>query len=423
MSRLVAFAVLLPLLAISAATVASPRLKLDDVHLAAVGRTADEAARIAAVLRPTTDFSVPERFEENQAGAATVPAMTYADAFSQPSANMSFARELDFRVGNGLFRKLWVAAPSSTLASDGLGPLYNARGCQNCHFKDGRGHPPEGPDDDAVSMFLRVSIPGAARTRRSTEIEGYIATLPDPTYGGQLQEFGTAGHPAEYRLGVSYEEREVPLAGGETASLRATDLSAPKISATARCTRGDAVAPGRAADDRPRPARGGAGGGYPRPRRSGGCRRRRHLGPAECRLVAASTARPMLGRFGWKAGAPTILRTVGRRLLRRHRHLEPAVPAAAGATARRPRSPAGPRRAAPTTTAGVEIDAEGLDLVAFYSRNLGVPARRDVGRPAGAARQGGVLRGRLPRLPRAQVRDPPARGPPRAELPADLALH
>ncbi|HAC49287.1 MAG TPA: thiol oxidoreductase, partial [Sulfitobacter sp.] len=36
---------------------------------------------------------------------------------------------------------------------------------------------------------------------------------------------------------------------------------------------------------------------------------------------------------------------------------------------------------------GTEIDAEGLDLVTFYSRNLAVPARRDVGAPE-------VLRGK-----------------------------
>ena len=53
---------------------------------------------------------------------------------------MPFEREMDFKLGNALFRKTWVAAPASTLASDGLGPLYNARACQDCHLKDGRGH-------------------------------------------------------------------------------------------------------------------------------------------------------------------------------------------------------------------------------------------------------------------------------------------
>ncbi|MEO0792354.1 MAG: di-heme oxidoredictase family protein, partial [Pseudomonadota bacterium] len=64
------------------------------------------------------------------------------NAFSHGSGNMGFAREFDFKIGNAIFRKLWVSSPASTKSSDGLGPLYNARSCQTCHLKDGRGHPP-----------------------------------------------------------------------------------------------------------------------------------------------------------------------------------------------------------------------------------------------------------------------------------------
>ena len=54
-----------------------------------------------------------------------------------------------------------MSSLSSTKSVDGLGPLFNARSCQRCHLKDGRGHPPAAnwPDDDAVSMFLHLSIP------------------------------------------------------------------------------------------------------------------------------------------------------------------------------------------------------------------------------------------------------------------------
>lgn len=129
----------LPLLALGTPATAQV---LGDPHLAVIPRTPEEAARIAAVVTPG---ATPSPFEANPGGAATVRARTNADAFSQPSGNMSFERRADFAIGNGLFRKIWVSAPSSTLASDGLGPFYNARGCQNCHIKDGRGHPPSEP--------------------------------------------------------------------------------------------------------------------------------------------------------------------------------------------------------------------------------------------------------------------------------------
>ena len=57
------------------------------------------------------------------AGAAGLLAMVQAGASS----------ELDVAIGRALFKRAWVPAPSSTLANDGLGPLYNARACISCH--------------------------------------------------------------------------------------------------------------------------------------------------------------------------------------------------------------------------------------------------------------------------------------------------
>ncbi|MEM8697713.1 MAG: di-heme oxidoredictase family protein, partial [Pseudomonadota bacterium] len=188
----------------------------DDPHLPIVPRTEAEAARIAKVLRPPTDFSAPEAFEDRPAGAATRFGYLNTHAFSSASANMPFERELDFKVGNGLFKKLWVSSPASTKASDGLGPLYNARSCQRCHLKDGRGHTPNGPEDNAVSLLLKIGLPGG----EPGPIPGSHAVQPHPVYGGQLQDFSTAGVPAEHRLGVIWEEFEVQLSGGDVAVLR-----------------------------------------------------------------------------------------------------------------------------------------------------------------------------------------------------------
>src|SRR5262245_1663890 len=46
---------------------------------------------------------------------------------------------LDFEIGRALFDRQWAAAPSSTQAADGLGPMFNARGCNACHPGGGRG--------------------------------------------------------------------------------------------------------------------------------------------------------------------------------------------------------------------------------------------------------------------------------------------
>ncbi|WP_299288252.1 di-heme oxidoredictase family protein [uncultured Tateyamaria sp.] len=156
-----------------------------DLHLPVIPWTDAEAERILKIITPTTNFNKAEQLEGNSTGSATVRVIDSSDAFSSPSANISFENQLDFKVGNGLFKKLWVSALSSTLASDGLGRLFNARCCQRCHFKDGRGHPPDGPDDSATSMLIRISIRGGVAPQ---DIVDYTTNQPRPNHGGQIQD-------------------------------------------------------------------------------------------------------------------------------------------------------------------------------------------------------------------------------------------
>ena len=169
------------------------------------------------VTRPTTDFTTPEPFEQNAAGAATISATTAAKAFKSPSANMAFERKMNFLLGEALFEKLWVSSPSSTKASDGVGPLYNARSCARCHPNAGRGHPPQNSDEPTTSMFMRLSVPGGVNV---PAIKGYIATQAEPVYGLQFQDVSVGGLLPEGQLKVRYQEVEIALAGGEVARLR-----------------------------------------------------------------------------------------------------------------------------------------------------------------------------------------------------------
>ncbi|MDD8024396.1 MAG: di-heme oxidoredictase family protein, partial [Paracoccaceae bacterium] len=167
--------------------------------LALVGpAVADDAARVAAVTAWTTDFSAPEPFEARPAGAATVT------RFADPAATLDPARRMDFALGAAVFEKLWVAAPSSTRASDGLGPLFNARSCAGCHPGTGRGTPP--PTPGAISgLVLKLATP-----------DGH----PDPLRGSQLQDRAVLGVPAEGALTLEWSETRVVLAGGDMVALR-----------------------------------------------------------------------------------------------------------------------------------------------------------------------------------------------------------
>lgn len=357
---------------------------LDEPYLDIVPRTQDEIDRIAAVTAFPQDFTTSSPFEANSAGAATVRAMTGANGFSQSSRNLSFEDELTFKVGDGLFKKLWVSSPSSTLASDGLGPLYNARSCQRCHVKDGRGHPPEAGDEDATSIFLRVSIPGSYEDGIA-EIEDFIATLPEPTYGGQMQDFGVAGYPAEYRFDVTYVEETVALSEGETATLRhptyrAADLGYGPMHPDAMFS--PRVAPQMIGLGMIEaiPAADILAHADPDDADGDGISGRANI------VWSDEFGQPLLGRFGLKAGMPTIKEQSANAFAGDIGISSPLVP--------KPWGDCTPAQVDCRNAAhgdgdvrGQEVDAEGLDLVTFYSRNLGVPERRDVDDPE-------VLRGK-----------------------------
>ena len=180
-----------------------------------------------AEAKSEIDFTQLEKGEIKAGGTTTHFKRANAKAFSHPAANMPFEAQLDFRIGNGIFKKLWVAAPSSTTASDGLGPQYNARSCMQCHVRDGRGHTPEAnwPDDNAVSMFLRLSIPPQNVEQQQLLRERKLGAIPEPMYGTQLQEFAVTGLPAEGKMQIRYTEKQITLNDNEQVSLRVPEYS------------------------------------------------------------------------------------------------------------------------------------------------------------------------------------------------------
>ena len=346
--------------------------------LAGTVRAPEDAERVAAVTQPTSDFTKPEAYEANPAGAATSDAPVNLSVFSHPSANMSFDRQLDFRVGDGIFRKLWVTAPSSTESSDGLGPLFNARSCQSCHLKDGRGAPPAG-DDVAVSLFLRLSIEPETEAQRRALEEFRQPVIAEPTYGTQLQNFSVPGILAEGRMKIDYTPEEVTLADGTVVTLQApvysiVDLNYgplhPKTLMSPRLAPpmiGMGLLEAIPADEilahaDPDDADGDGISGRPN------------------WAWNAQEDRLDLGRFGWKAGEPTVLQQSA--------HAFAGDMGISSAVADRWAGDCMEVQAdcigAPDgrdADEGVEVPAQMFDLVVFYARNLAVPARRDIDDP------------------------------------------
>ncbi|WP_425608815.1 di-heme oxidoredictase family protein [Vibrio brasiliensis] len=180
---------------------------------------------LASVLMLST--SSPTFAYDVTSGGGTSVNKEGPNAFSLPAGNLPMSKRLDFSVGNSFFRNPWVQAPASTDARDGLGPLFNTNGCQNCHIKDGRGHPPEADDLHAVSMLVRLSIPAMTPEQKKAYIKDGV--IPEPTYGGQLQDFALQDQVAEGKIEITYQEIPVTFADGTQVSLRKPNLSITQL--------------------------------------------------------------------------------------------------------------------------------------------------------------------------------------------------
>lgn len=335
-------------------------------------------AALSALLAPTTDFTKPEPGEEKPGGEATSRGSTDTpNAFSLSSGNMDFKRELDFKVGNGIFRKNWVSAPSSTDASDGLGPLFNSRACQNCHLKDGRGHPPLSTDvpDTSGSMLVRLSVPPASEDEKALLAAHKMNSLPDPTYGGQLQDFAIQGIKAEGKLNIVYTEQVVKLAGGDIVSLRVPAYSLTDLSY-------GAASPNIMLSPRVAPQMIGLGLLEAVPEEQ----ILAHADPDDADKDGISGKpnlvwsrehnRVMLGRFGWKAGVPTIAQQTAEAFNGDIGLSTTMIPKGAGdCTPQETECLAAPTGDSPKSQ-NVEVGDDLFNMVVFYSKNLAVPARR-----------------------------------------------
>jgi CxxC motif-containing protein (DUF1111 family) len=156
----------------------------------------------------------PEEDEELSGGKEGTVFNKSADAFGQPFIHLTHEEIRQFQIGNSLNRNNWVAAPASTTARDGLGPLFNASACASCHARDGRGIPFNSSGQPTQSILFRLSVRDEAGN-----------VVPEPTYGGQLQHQVISGAVAEGKVSITYEELPGTYPDGTRYSLRKPSYS------------------------------------------------------------------------------------------------------------------------------------------------------------------------------------------------------
>ncbi len=318
-------------------------------------------------------FTQAEPGEARSGGAATVR-KTDQNAFSLPSANLPPSRRVDFSVGNSFFRNPWVIAPSTTTARDGLGPLFNTNACQNCHIKDGRGHPPTPDAANAVSMLVRLSIPDAPQYASVIE---QLGVVPEPVYGGQFQDMSVPGVAPEGKVRVDYTPVPVRFKDGTEVELRKPTLQMTQLNY-------GPMHPDTRFSARIAPPMIGLGLLEAIPEEAllanaaAQAKEKNGINGRPNQVWDDAQQKTVVGRFGWKAGQPNLN--------------QQNVHAFSGdmglTTSLRPIDDCtDAQTACKQAPNGNGLDGEPevsdniLRLVLFYSRNLAVPARRDVSTP------------------------------------------
>lgn len=132
----------------------------------------------------------------NLPGGATTSFELSRESFAQPAENLNPRSFAQFFSGDTIFNTNWVNAASVVDGRDGLGPLFNTRSCSACHFKDGRGRPPE-TGEIPSGFLIRISL--------SEHGEGE-APQPHPVYGNQISVRALPGLPPEAVVEITYQE-------------------------------------------------------------------------------------------------------------------------------------------------------------------------------------------------------------------------
>ena len=303
-------------------------------------------------------------------GGETTATNVTRNAFSFSARNLTNEQRRRFEVGDSFFEQNWVTAPASTEARDGLGPTFNAQSCSSCHALDGRGRPPFADDDPERGLLLRLSLPEQFRDLYApgTLAAPRGAPLPDPVYGGQLQDRAIQRVQPEGRIVITYVEIHGQYADGTTYTLLKPSYAIadpafgephPELLISPR------VAPSvfgmglleaipldvleQLAD--PQDADGDGVSG------------RIHM------IWNPDTGQFDVGRFGWKATVPSVLRQSANAFLgdigiTSSIHREQNCPQAQTACA------------AAITGGDPEVSDDRLEAVVFYTQTLAVPAAR-----------------------------------------------
>ncbi len=293
-------------------------------------------------------------------------------AFSLPVASLQKEQLEVFFKGKEQFNEAWVVAPDPA-GVWGLGPTFNEDRCAHCHVNNGRAAAPPDRGEAERGVLVRLSIPGSGE---------HGGPNPHPVYGDQLQNRGIPGRvPAEGRAVVTYRERESSFSDGGKIMLRQ-----PLVQLT------DLQFGGTGSETllslRIAPAMIGLGLLEAVPEETllaiAAGQRAHGVGGHPNYVWDQENGRMVVGRFGWKAGQPSLRQQTAAAFLgdigaTSHFFPEENCPAAQSQCLDVPSASKCGGQGGCTGNYRPEVVPSRLSNITLYLQALAVPARRDAG--------------------------------------------
>ena len=303
------------------------------------------------------DDNSPKKLDGEKAGGETTVFVKTSQAFGLPATNLSAENLEKHLAGDKAFGAQFVANPAPR--NGGLGSVFNNNSCNGCHPSDGRASVPDNLNGMS-GLFLKISVPG-------TDVYGGPA--PVPGFGTQLQHQSIYGYLPEAKMAVRYQQETYLLADGTInvlqkpvysivspyISLPGNVLISPRIGMPVfglgllEAIPESAILAHADPDDRDKDGISGKANYV-------------------WDLVSGTVK---LGRFGWKAGTPSVLvQTAGayNEDMGLTNYMKPVE------------SSFGQLNSDPSSITP-EVIREDMDNVTFYVKTLGVPAARDFDDP------------------------------------------
>lgn len=287
-------------------------------------------------------------------GGATTVEVDFVNSFQQPAANLNAAETVEHFAADGAFGAIFVTAPAVNFG--GLGPIFNQNSCETCHGLNGRAGFPANPEIDPGGLLLRLSLPGSG---------SHGEPLGVPGFGGQFQNKAIFGVQSEGQVSVSFENEIRTFLDGTKQELRRPIFSiknpystlpagvmiSPRIGPPVIGLGLLEAVPEAVILEKEDPADNNGDG----------------ISGKANRVYSVENQQVMLGRFGWKAGQPTLLQQTAAAYLDDMGLTSFLFPK---------ENSEGQPQADPAAD-DPEIDDETLRLTTFYTQSLAVPAPRN----------------------------------------------